>query len=96
MSIKTPHVHTEQEILNSSFDNELGVSMTELIGADGNLMDLAGFNIPSYDEIDLTYVAAGNGEGEIETAIYSKDSTPHTTLTLTYNGDDEISNVTKT
>ena len=35
--LNNPHVHTEQEILNSSFDESLGVSMVEIINADGSL-----------------------------------------------------------
>jgi len=34
------------------------------------LQKLIGFEIPAHDYIALTYVASGNGEGEIETAIY--------------------------
>ena len=32
--IVNPHVHTEQEILNSSFDEEFGVSSSEMLGYD--------------------------------------------------------------
>ena len=39
--LNNPHVHTEQEILNSSFDETLGVSMVEIIGADGVLKNPA-------------------------------------------------------
>ena len=41
MAVSNPHVHTEQEILNSSFDEALGVQMVELIGADGVLKNPA-------------------------------------------------------
>ena len=61
-----------------------------------SLENLVGFEIPPFDEIDMTYVVSGNGIGQIHTAIYSLASTPHTTLTITYNSDDKISNVTKT
>ena len=102
--------HTEQAILNRTFDAEFDIVAVEALGYDGaNLQRIktnsagklqvdtvTGFEIPEYDEIDLTYVAAGNGAGEVETAIYSLDGTPHTTLTLTYNAANEISNVTKT
>ena len=102
--------HTEQAIQNRSFDEEFNIATREIVGYDGaNLQRIkvntdgklqvdtvTGFEIPEYDEIDLTYVAAGNGAGEVETAIYSLDGTPHTTLTLTYNAANEISNVTKT
>lgn len=49
----------------------------------------------SYDEIDLTYVAAGNGLGEIETVTYSKDGSPLATLTLTYDAQNRITNITR-
>ena len=39
--LNNPHVHTEQEILNSSFDETLGVSMVEIIGQDGILKNPA-------------------------------------------------------
>jgi len=52
-----------------------------------------------YDYIALTYVATGNGEGEVETVTYKTGGSGGTTvatLTLTYNSDNEISSVTKT
>ena len=56
--------------------------------------------IPSaYDYIALTYVAAGNGAGEISTITYKTGGSTGTTvatLTLTYNADDKIETVTKT
>ena len=63
------------------------------------LTKLAGFEIPNYDYIALTYVAAGNGAGEIETVVYKTGGSGGTTvatLTLAYNGSNEISSVTKT
>lgn len=53
------------------------------------------FLIPEYDSIDLTYVAAGNGAGEIETVVYKLGATTVATLTLAYNASDEISSITK-
>ena len=61
--------------------------------------DLVGFEIPAYNYIALTYVAAGNGAGEIETVTYKTGGSGGTvvaTLTLTYNASDEIATVTKT
>lgn len=55
-------------------------------------------NVP-FDYIALTYVAAGNGEGEIETATYKTGGAGGTTvatITITYNADDEIDTVTRT
>jgi hypothetical protein len=57
-----------------------------------------GFNIPPYDYISVTYVAAGNGAGEIETVTYKDGGSGGTTvatLTIAYNASNEISTVTK-
>jgi len=58
-----------------------------------------GFSIPIYDYLALTYVAAGNGTGEVETVVYKDGGAGGSTvatLTIAYNSDDEISSVTKT
>jgi hypothetical protein len=55
-----------------------------------------GFNIPEYDSIELTYVAAGNGVGEIETVVYKYDGNTVATINLTYNASNEITSITKT
>ena len=55
----------------------------------------AGFAIPEYDEIDLTYVSSGNGAGEVETVTYKKAGTTVGTLTFSYNASNEISNIIK-
>lgn len=59
----------------------------------------SGMITESYDYVALTYVAAGNGAGEIETAIYKTGGASGTTvatLTLTYNAADEIATITRT
>lgn len=71
------------------------------VNADGELIvnPEAGFEIPAYDYIALTYVASGNGAGEIETATFKTGGSGGSTvatLTLAYNSDNEISSVTKT
>ncbi len=51
-----------------------------------------------YDYIALTYVAAGNGVGEIETVTYKTGGVSGTTvavLTLGYDANDNLSSVTK-
>lgn len=66
---------------------------------DGNLANLVGFEISAYDYIVLTYVATGNGTGEIETVVYKTGGSGGTTvatLTIAYNSDNKISSVTKT
>lgn len=45
------------------------------------LNQIAGFEIPAYDEIDLTYYGATNN---IATVVYSNGGSPVATLTLTY------------
>ena len=53
------------------------------------------FKIPEFNSIALTYVAAGNGAGEIETVAYKKDGTTVATLTIAYNVSNEIITVTQ-
>lgn len=45
------------------------------------LQQIAGFEIPAYDQIDITYYGSTNN---IATVQYLKDGTPVATLTLTY------------
>ena len=46
-----------------------------------SLKEIAGFEIPAYDQIDIAYYGATNN---IATVQYLKDGTPVATLTLTY------------
>jgi len=61
---------------------------------------IAGFVTGEYDTINpITYVASGNGVGEIETVTYRSggpSGTIVTTLTLGYNADNKLSSVTNT
>jgi hypothetical protein len=45
------------------------------------IANLQGFQIPEYDEIDITYYGSTNN---IETVVYSNGGSPVATLTLTY------------
>lgn len=57
-----------------------------------------GFIKKNYDFIALTYVAAGNGAGKVETATYKTGGSGGTvvgTLTLTYDSNDKIASITK-
>lgn len=45
------------------------------------IANLQGFQVPEYDEIDITYYGATNN---IATVVYSKGGSPVATLTLTY------------
>jgi len=59
----------------------------------GNLIDI------DYDYLSLTYVAAGNGAGEVETITYKSGGSGGTTvatITLTYDANDNISTITRT
>ena len=67
----------------------------ELIDLNEKLDGLIGFNVPEHDEIDITYVTSGNGVGEIETVVYKLSGGVVATLTLTYNGDNQLINVLK-
>jgi len=60
------------------------------------IQKLVGFEIPAYDEINLTYVASGNGVGEIETVVYKASGNTVATLTLSYDADNNISSIIKT
>lgn len=44
----------------------------------------------AFDEVDLTYVVAGNGVGQIETATYKLATVVVKTVTLTYDGSDRL------
>ena len=78
---------------------ETGLVRQKPIATEAQLDKLIGFEIPAYDYIALTYVAAGNGVGEIETVVYKTGGSGGTTvatLTLAYNAANEISSITKT
>jgi hypothetical protein len=46
-----------------------------------SLKEIAGFEIPAYDQIDISYYGSTNN---IATVQYLKDGTPVATLTLAY------------
>jgi hypothetical protein len=46
-----------------------------------------------YDDIKLTYVAAGNGVGEIQTVTYFYQAALVATLTLTYDAQNRLTDV---
>jgi len=60
---------------------------------------IIGFEIGDYNYIALTYVAAGNGAGEIETVTYKEGGAGGTTkaiLTLAYDASNNLISVTRT
>ena len=94
-----------QEMQNLGFDTEFNLPTVEnlVYNPTTSAMDRMVQSIDlvpsSYDYIALTYVAAGNGAGEVETATFKTGGSGGTTvatLTLTYNASDEIATVTKT
>lgn len=48
-----------------------------------------------YDEIDLTYVPAGPGAGEIQTVTYKFQGSTIAILTMTYDGSNRLSTVVR-
>ena len=48
-----------------------------------------------HDELEITYVAAGNGAGEIETVIYKLAAATVNTLTLSYDASNRLTGVVK-
>lgn len=65
---------------------------------EGLLAGIAGFITEAYDYVALTYVAVGNGEGQIQTATYKSGGSGGTTvatLTITYDAQNRIADVTK-
>lgn len=68
--IVNPHRHTEQEILNSSFDETLGVSITEIIGADGVLKNPA-----TEETLQAVLAASGGGKATNMYGYQAKSTT---------------------
>lgn len=60
---------------------------------------LAGSLVPeAFDYQDITYVLAGNGQGEISTVVFKSGGSGGTTvatLTMTYDANDKLSTVTR-
>jgi hypothetical protein len=62
------------------------------------VQDIAGLYIPQHDYISLTYVAAGNGVGEIETITYKQGGASGATvavMTLGYDSNNKLETITK-
>lgn len=105
MSDLNKQKRTSQSMDNLSFDETYDQNAVELLveNTAGTALVrqkeiLQGLKIPEFDYIALTYVVAGNGAGEIETVVYKINGASGTivaTLTLSYNGDNAISSITK-
>jgi len=74
-------------VLRKSFDEDNNIL---------NVNALSSFIPAKYDEIDITYIVGGNGDGQIGTVTWLLDSVVLATIVLTYNSDDNLSNVEKT
>ena len=91
--------HTPAEVDEHAIISSVHGKKVFVVGSDGNQIDFPSLVTSLHDYIALTYVAAGNGAGEIETAVFKTGGSGGTTvatLTLAYNADNEISSVTKT
>ena len=100
----------EEEVVEGQFavENVAKINKAMLISYDKrditrtNRLPVSVFNtlIPdNYDYIALTYVASGNGTGEIDTVTYKSGGASGTTvgvLTLAYDSTNRITTVTKT
>ena len=86
----------------SSLDHTQVIRKQVIENADGTLaqrtVNVANLITQAYDYISLTYVAAGNGAGEIETVTYKTGGAAGTTvatLTLTYDASNRILDITR-
>lgn len=85
---KTVHVDTGNvTVVASALPSGAATEATIAARLSGSLVPAA------YDEIDLTYIIAGPGTGQIGTAIYKLATVTIKTLTLTYDGSDRLSSV---
>lgn len=75
------------QIVQQAFDEPSNAFKVENIG--GNLVPA------QYDEIDLTYIVAGNGAGEVGTVIYKLATATIATLTLSYDASNRLIQVLK-
>jgi len=78
-----------------NFEKVNGDYFTKVINSDKDGNFITPFAPAEYDEIVLTYVAAGNGIGEIETVIYKLSTVTLSTLTLSYDSQSRLTGVAK-
>lgn len=77
----------QSQVLRQSFDEAQDALRT---------LNIGGSLVPSqYDDIVLTYVASGNGTGEIQTVTYSYLGGSVATLTLSYDASDRLIHVVR-
>jgi len=75
------------QVIKSAFDDTTGGLKVKTIA--GTLVT------EPFDEVILTYVAAGDGAGEIETVTYKNASVTVATLTLGYDSEDRLISVVR-
>lgn len=91
---------TTLNALLTAFNAEDFATETTLAAADAKLdalnARLGGSLAPvEHDELEITYVTAGNGVGEIETVIYKLATATVATLTLSYDASNRLTGVVK-
>lgn len=82
--MKKPSALDGNQVLQHSFEDESGALRS---------LNLSSLGSVEHDELDITYVTAGNGAGEIETVTYKLAGVTQATLTLTYDASNRIINV---
>lgn len=65
MPVVNPHVHTEQEILNSSFDEVYGVSSSEMLGYDSDTQVLRRVAVDTDGQVKTVGSAPVGGATEV-------------------------------
>lgn len=83
-----PNKLDANQTIRLAFDPTTGALKTSAISG--------GFVSGSYDKVETTYVASGNGLGEVATVVYSLGGTIIATLTMAYNASNQLISVTKT
>lgn len=82
------------QFVKNGTDTEVSVNTTTLGSSEPlPVLNMSAFVPKLYDEVALTYVAAGNGVGQIQTAVYKLATVTVRTLTLSYDGSNRLSGV---
>lgn len=82
------------QFVKDGTDTEVSVNTTTLGSSEPlPVLNMSAFVPKLYDEVALTYVAAGNGVGQIQTAVYKLATVTVRTLTLSYDGSNRLSGV---
>lgn len=75
-----------------------GTVLRKSFDPDNNLINVNALNsfVPArYDEIDITYISGGNGDGEIGTVSWLLDNETISTISLTYDSSNRLINIVK-